>query len=153
MGKTYCNVAFEDSYNGKTLNIQELISTAGETNIMRDSSDSMFYGAYGAVFISLGIWVLFWALDFITSTMALLLWIFTLGIIVMGTGFRPAKAFKTIRGRRREPYGAAFGFFLIILALSLLGVVIEVITLLAALAIIIIFTGIGIFVFSMMIKK
>lgn len=115
------------------------------------SDDTAFYGAYGGVFVILGIWLVLWALGIITVVVASLLWLMTIGIIMI------VAASSTLGDKRkaaRYPHpGFMFGFILIILSMSILGVVYEIINALAALGIIIAFCGLGILIYGFLLKR
>lgn len=115
------------------------------------SDDIAFYGAYGGVFVSLGIWLVLWAMEIITAVIAILLWLMTIGLIVIfASSAKPAGQSKA--ARVPNP-GFMFGFILIILSVSLLGVVYEVINGFAALGIIIAFSGLGILIYGLITKR
>ena len=118
---------------------------------MTDNDDYIFYGAYGGVFISLGLWVFIMALGFITSVDAALLWILTIGIIAMLVANIPKKVGR--RTPQKNVFGLGFGFILIIIALTMLAVVNDILNTEAAIGLIILFVGIGIFVFGMATKQ
>jgi hypothetical protein len=115
------------------------------------SDDIAFYGAYGGVFVSLGIWLVLWAMEIITAVSASLLWLMTIGLIVIfASSVKPAGQRKS--ARYPNP-GFMFGFILIILSVSLLGVVYKVINGFAALGIIIAFCGLGILIYGLITKR
>ncbi len=118
---------------------------------MSNNDDRIFYGAYGGVFISLGIWVVLWALEIITGMTAALLWILTIGIIIMITSnISPVKKPK---GKADSRFGLLFGFILIILSISSLAAVNEFIDSIVAIGLIIILIGLGILIFGISSKK
>lgn len=117
---------------------------------MRNDDDRIFYGGYGAVFIALGIWIVFWALEAITASTALLLWLMTIGIITLvASGGSNAKA----RRGGGMNIGIIFGFFMIILSISLLGAANDVYSYWVALGMIIVFTGLGVYSYGLSIKN
>jgi membrane protein insertase Oxa1/YidC/SpoIIIJ len=116
---------------------------------MRKSDDRMFYAGYGGVFISLGLWILLWALTVISAFTALLLWVLTIGIITIGaSGGETAKK----AGAQRPQFGIIFGFFLIILSSSLLGANFGLYSYWVALGLIIILTGTGLYFYGLSLK-
>lgn len=115
------------------------------------STDSIFYGAYGGVFVTLGLFLVFWALEIISGITALLLWVMTIGLIVIIAG---AASSSTLDKRVRDnKFAYVFGFIMIILSISLLGVLYEIINTLAALGIIIVFVGLGIVIYGISVKS
>ena len=114
---------------------------------MTENDDHIFYGAYGGVFISLGLWVFLMALGIITSVDAVLLWILTIGTIAMLVANIPKKVGR--KTLQKNVMGLGFGFLLIIIAITLLAVVNDILNTEAAIGLIILFIGIGIFIFGL----
>lgn len=114
---------------------------------MTENDDHIFYGAYGGVFISLGVWVFIMALGYITSVDAALLWILTIGVIAMLVANIPKKVGR--RTPQKNVIGLGFGFVMIIIALTLLAVVNDILNTEAAIGLIILFVGVGIFIFGL----
>ncbi len=87
-----------------------------------EKSDVMFYSAYIILFILLGVWFLFWALDYVGLGEMFLLWLLSAGVLMILLG--------TVR-TREAPSGSTIllggGMLLSIVMLMFLAIVTDIV--------------------------
>jgi hypothetical protein len=108
--------------------------------------DRMFYGGYGVIFISLGVWILLSAMGIIDEMAAFFFWLATIGLTLMAID--SFKAEKPTHRRKEVKYGLFFGFFLVIISIAFLAVIYDYFTPVIAVGLIIILVGVGVFLYA-----
>ena len=97
------------------------------------NSDKIFNLGWGLVGVMVGVSVLLWSIGIVSGAGAFMVWLLSVGIITLGLGF-----VRTKEAREGSFTLMAFGAFVVALASGILGAVLDLISLSASIAIIII---------------
>jgi hypothetical protein len=111
---------------------------------MANKGDTVFFAGYGFVIIMLGVVIMLFSLGALDPVVAFGLWLLTTGLILVGLG--------TVR-TDEAPHGSRVmvggGLFFAIIAIALMGIILEFIPPVTALALLILLAGIGVVVMGL----
>jgi hypothetical protein len=115
-----------------------------EREEMPVKEDTLFYAGYGFVIIMLGLMILFYSMGAIGGWTAFGLWLLSMSLVLVGLG---SVRTETAPSGSRTLIG--FGLFFAVISMAILGIILELVSPLAAFAGIILLMGIGILVLGM----
>lgn len=104
---------------------------------MSNREDTVFYAGYGLVVIMLGLMVLLFSMGFLSGWHAFGIWLLSTSLILLGLG--------SVR-TEMAPHGSRMlmgsGLFFLVISIAILGIILELITPLTAIALLILVVGI-----------
>jgi hypothetical protein len=103
---------------------------------MAEKEDKVFYAGYGFVVIMLGLMVLFYSTGFVGGWTAFGLWLLSTSLILIGLG-----AVRTEAAPQGSRALVGSGVFFTVISLAILGIILEMLTPVTALAMLIIIMG------------
>ena len=115
---------------------------------MADKGDKLFYAGYGLVVVMLGLMVLLFSIGVVNGWSALGFWLLTISLILIGLG-----SVRTEAAPRGSKTLMGSGLFFAVVSIAILGIILEMINPLTAIALMILLVGIVVVAFSMMRNK
>ena len=108
---------------------------------MTEKEDMLFFAGYGLVFIMLGLVVLLYSMGLIDPALAFGFWLLTVAMICIGLG-----AVRTETQPRGSNTLIGGGVFFAVISIGFLGIIMQIINPVTAIAILILVLGVGVVV-------
>lgn len=113
-----------------------------------EKSDVLYYAGWGLSIAAGGVFAVIWSLNLLNFIGAFMFWLLAVGIILLGLGL-----VKTREAPKDSGMLIGSGVLLVIVSASLCSVVLGIIPFSTAVAVIIIFAGLGIVGYALLSRK